>query len=641
MSMLVESDFLTRLVLALAHFLWQGAAIGVSVWVARQTLQRYSARLRYSVFLFALATMPLCAAVTLLVLPEPQTEVVAERSAVHGLGTRAPRNDTSSRLSPPRGRDSAAHATRNSRDSKRDGSPILAPPESTGAVTRTDNAVTSDPIASVELGRVAPDDPRDFSNSTEWSEPPGKRSRSELASRPPTVSNPSLPSRGPGMSGDPTLQEDSSPARSPGQLEPAAGSPTASNRKRSATSQPAADGWDASITAALGWRENWQSVARWLAIVYVSGVLLMILRVSLGLRGGARLRACSRPVDEPELLALLRARSRELGLRVVPAFAWCGRVAVPTVVGLVRPVILLPTSLASGLTLDQLDVLVAHELAHIRRWDPLVNVLQRFVEALLFFHPAVWFVSRQIRIERELCADDLVIGLGADPVRYANSLVEVAERALGLTPDTLVAPTAVSATGDASELGRRVSRLLAEREHESLRLRHPISIVCVIALLTSFAAGAIALTRAGLDENAPNDRSTWKRVAVESVEGALLPVTADSTGRRNVPVGERRLAVLIADADRRVETATPEPATLEVTPKINVHGDATLELPNGVVVEVAGVCRAADPDAGWWRPDGDTISRPTGFPVEVNSGPDKDIDLTPTRPATRCLRSCP
>ncbi len=92
-----------------------------------------------------------------------------------------------------------------------------------------------------------------------------------------------------------------------------------------------------------------------------------------------------------------------------------------------EPAILLPAALASGLSPDQLQAILAHELAHIRRFDLMVNLLQRLAEAVLFFHPAVWFVSRLVSIEREVVADDTVLAAGWPRVHYADALVRMAE----------------------------------------------------------------------------------------------------------------------------------------------------------------------------------------------------------------------
>ncbi len=102
-------------------------------------------------------------------------------------------------------------------------------------------------------------------------------------------------------------------------------------------------------------------------------------------------------------------------------------VQVPAVVGWLRPVLLLPASALAGLTPTQLEAVIAHELAHIRRHDYLVNGLQTAVETLLFYHPAVWWVSTRIRQKREHCCDDVAIALCGDPVEYGRALADLDE----------------------------------------------------------------------------------------------------------------------------------------------------------------------------------------------------------------------
>ena len=98
----------------------------------------------------------------------------------------------------------------------------------------------------------------------------------------------------------------------------------------------------------------------------------------------------------------------------------------------IRPVVLLPARALSGLTEDQIEAVIAHELAHIRRLDCFVNLFQIGVETLLFYHPAFWFVSASIRTERELCCDDIAVAATGNTLTYA--------RALALVEETRVAP---------------------------------------------------------------------------------------------------------------------------------------------------------------------------------------------------------
>jgi hypothetical protein len=229
---------------------------------------------------------------------------------------------------------------------------------------------------------------------------------------------------------------------------------------------------------------RWRRWAPLAAGIYLTGVLLLLARLTLGLHGGRRLCRQARAVTDALLLAALDRQARALGLRASPLLAVCRQVAVPTVVGILRPTILLPLAIATGLTPHELETILAHELAHLRRYDPLVNLLQRLIEAYLFFHPAVWWISRRIRIEREHCCDDLVVALGAEPSLYAASLLHVAELAQG-TAGAAPALEGLHAVRAPSPLRRRVARLLGVKDEPPLRLLRawPLVATAVLASL--------------------------------------------------------------------------------------------------------------------------------------------------------------
>jgi hypothetical protein len=158
-----------------------------------------------------------------------------------------------------------------------------------------------------------------------------------------------------------------------------------------------------------------------------------------------------------------------------------GSVETPAVVGWLRPAILTPVAAFSGFPAGYLEALLAHELAHIRRHDFLVNILQRTAEALLFYHPALWWVSKQIRIERELCCDDLAVAASGDVLTYARALAELES----LRPAH--ASLAVAANG--GSLVNRIRRLLAPSESDSHALPGlgAASIASLLIILGIFA----------------------------------------------------------------------------------------------------------------------------------------------------------
>jgi len=233
----------------------------------------------------------------------------------------------------------------------------------------------------------------------------------------------------------------------------------------------------------------WKTVSPIAAGCYLLGVLLMLVRLLAGLHGGRRLRRVSEPVADQALLIMLSRQAKAIGLRFLPAVACCRRVGVPVVVGLLRPMILLPLSVAAGLSPSQVDAVLTHELAHIRRLDPLVNLLQRLIETLLFYHSGVWFVSKRIRVERENCCDDMAVAAGAERYAYAQSLLHLAQRSLAESKGRCGRPAlGIEATGRPSQLRARIGRLIGGPD-EGVRLTRswPVAVLVIATVVTASA----------------------------------------------------------------------------------------------------------------------------------------------------------
>ena len=187
------------------------------------------------------------------------------------------------------------------------------------------------------------------------------------------------------------------------------------------------------------------------------------------------------------------------------------RLQVPVVVGWLRPVLLVPTAVLGGLSPQQLEAVIAHELAHIRRHDYLVNLLQSAVETLLFYHPAVWWVSSAVRTEREHCCDDLAVVACGDAVLYARALTAIEtlrHEEMGV---------AMAVTG--SPLLARVRRLLGAKPPTTAA-----SSGWIVALLT-----AVMVSGAGV--------TSWMRsVPIEFAEGGAT----GASGPRGARCPDRR-----------------------------------------------------------------------------------------------------
>jgi bla regulator protein blaR1 len=185
----------------------------------------------------------------------------------------------------------------------------------------------------------------------------------------------------------------------------------------------------------------------------------------------------------PEALEATLARLREaLRISTPVRLFQSALVQVPTALGWLRPVVLVPAGALVGLTASQLELVLAHELAHIRRRDYLVNLLQTAVETLLFYHPAVWWVSGRMRIEREHCCDDLAVAACGNPVGYARALADL-ER-LGTRGPIL----AMAASG--GSLFDRVARLVTPRGPLSPTSRGLATLLCAGALVLVFTLGS-------------------------------------------------------------------------------------------------------------------------------------------------------
>jgi beta-lactamase regulating signal transducer with metallopeptidase domain len=192
-------------------------------------------------------------------------------------------------------------------------------------------------------------------------------------------------------------------------------------------------------------------VIPWLTPCWIAGVIVFHLHLLASWLAGRRLRrrgVCGAPDVWQERLSQLARRIR---LAAPVTLLESALANVPVVLGYLRPVILVPAGLLSGMPAQQMEAILLHELAHILRRDYLVNLLQTIVEGFLFYHPAVWWISGVIRTERENCCDDLVVAISGEPREYAAALAAL-EQTRWATAD------AVAANG--GNLMKRIRRLL-------------------------------------------------------------------------------------------------------------------------------------------------------------------------------------
>jgi len=231
----------------------------------------------------------------------------------------------------------------------------------------------------------------------------------------------------------------------------------------------------------------------------VSGWLLGVFGLSLWHLGGwAQLQRLKRrmvkQVDDT-LHSKLSRLAQRLRVKQTVQLMESALVQIPTVVGWLRPVILLPASALTGLSAEQLEAILAHELAHIRRHDYLVNIMQTVVEILGFYHPAVWWVSHKIRAERENCCDDLAVSISGDRVCYARALTSMEEIRAGR------GQLAVAASG--GNLFRRIRRLVSKDSTDKTRFSWVPAATVILLIIALLIPTTLALTTGRTDD--PSD----------------------------------------------------------------------------------------------------------------------------------------
>jgi len=254
----------------------------------------------------------------------------------------------------------------------------------------------------------------------------------------------------------------------------------------------------------------------WLLALWFLGVLSFSLRFAGGLVLVHRLKRTETSTSLQPWQDKLASLSKRLRVSRPVRLCESALVEVPTVIGWLRPVILLPATALTGLSVEQLEALLAHELAHIRRYDYLINLLQTSIETLFFYHPAVWWVSAQVRQEREHCCDDLAVATCGDVLIYARALT-------ALEQIRCPAPQLVVAASGGSLLVR-IQRLLRGRSPAFYGFESGFAGVIALATIFILLAGAESafLSRnanaAVKDDDALTLSSSNPRAADQSVD---------------------------------------------------------------------------------------------------------------------------
>jgi beta-lactamase regulating signal transducer with metallopeptidase domain len=286
----------------------------------------------------------------------------------------------------------------------------------------------------------------------------------------------------------------------------------------------------------------------WLDVAWLLGVACLSMRTVCGWRLIHRLRR-SALLEAPEVVYVNFVRLCErLGITRQVSLYISQHIQGPLAIGIVRSLVILPASALMALSPEQLEAVLAHELAHVRRADYFWNLIQTMVETLLFFHPAVWWLGRRLRQQRELCCDDVAVESCADPLVYATALLRLEER----RSQRLNLAMALDGHRPWSGLSLRIARILGETNGEkSPRELVPVPLagICAVFLLVLLPMPQLF---AGLRKNQQS------QTAPPAVSAAPTFTPALTTMNLAAPVA--------SNVVRERSTASPTPHMAQVAP---------------------------------------------------------------------------
>jgi beta-lactamase regulating signal transducer with metallopeptidase domain len=303
-----------------------------------------------------------------------------------------------------------------------------------------------------------------------------------------------------------------------------------------------------------------------IVLVWLTGVLLLSVRLLFGWLRAHAIAKKNATEAAPEWQRSARRLAHALKLRRAVQLLESAAVEVPTVIGWLRPVVLLPATSLTGLSTEQMEMILAHELAHIRRNDFFVNLMQAVVETLLFYHPAVWWISNRIRVEREHCCDDVAVSVSGKPLVYARALTRLEELRIE------DAQAFVSANG--GSLIGRIRRLAGARVESP---NAPSRFVAGAALLTVLLALIVAPSLPLRGQQPKADTPTPK----PQVSQTTVEVKADNAAEEDDSDDAEA-----PDAEDAADDPTPAPAPLPMI--TGVPGGIPGGIAGGVTEGIAG-----------------------------------------------------
>ena len=289
---------------------------------------------------------------------------------------------------------------------------------------------------------------------------------------------------------------------------------------------------------------RWSQWLEWAPVFWMAGVLGLYLYRLGSWVAVERLRRMGSWRAPEEWQARLLPLAQRAGVTNAVALLESCLTEVPILIGYLKPAIVLPAGLLTGLPAEQVEAILLHELAHIRRADYLVNLVQAAVEGLLFYHPAVWWVSNVVRAERENCCDDAVVHVYGNARTYAEALYAVEQKRAP------AARTVLAATG--GSLAKRIRRMLGKPEARDLSLPVAPSAVLLVLMAVALVAWTPARSAAAPKPAAAATAQAAPTPAVSAAAAAPKASAGLAAGETESTAGETKPAAEQAAAEAAV-----------------------------------------------------------------------------------------
>lgn len=272
-----------------------------------------------------------------------------------------------------------------------------------------------------------------------------------------------------------------------------------------------------------------------LTVIYLIGIIWFSVRLMLNYFQTIRFRINGLSDLDSEWLDHIEDTAGKMGIHR-PVYAYISKyITTPMMVGFFRPVILLPLAAVNNLPPDQIEAILLHELAHIRRNDYFFNLIQSVVDAILFFNPFAWWISRNIRDEREKCCDERVLQI-SDPFRYARALLALEE--FGHNNHTLV----MAAVNKRSQLLHRIKNIM-EMKNKHINLSQKLIALAIVISATISVAWLTPNEKksSAMDKGLQNQKKTLSAVPANDAPPAfsgntfVLKLNSDSDLPKTIP----------------------------------------------------------------------------------------------------------